>query len=265
MRVFLAVVLTLTAALLCLGSSTANAQSNHAITGAITYMAKMALPSDAAIDVRLEDVTLADAPSKLVAENVFALGSKQVPVPFQLPYNPAEIDPSHRYSVRATITVNGDLLFTTAQVNPVLTNGAPSEVSLNLQAVRGPAAAPSPAPNALRGTKWLLTELRGKPVVSNPQNPAFILLDPDYSQYSASSGCNRLSGKFQLDGDSLQFLGGASTMMACPEDLMKQEKEFNEALTATGSYKIQGNVLELYELKKVVAQFRPAPPSANGN
>jgi heat shock protein HslJ len=48
--------------------------------------------------------------------------------------------------------------------------------------------------------------------------------------------------------------------MACPEPLMKQEQEFNEALTATGSYQINGNVLELLERKKAVARFEPGKP-----
>lgn len=127
------------------------------------------------------------------------------------------------------------------------------------------ASQPTAAPNALRGTKWMLTELHGKPVAPATNNPAFILLDPDYNQYSGSSGCNQLTGKFQLSGNSLQLLGGAMTMMACPEPLMKQEKEFNEALTATGSYQIVENTLELLERKKVVAKFRAAANSAPAN
>src|SRR6516162_6029753 len=90
--------------------------------------------------------------------------------------------------------------------------------------------AASAASGGLRGTWWMLTELHGKPVTPATTNPAYIYLDPAASNYYGSSGCNRISGKFQLSGDSLQFLGGAQTMMACPEPLMKQEKEFNEAL-----------------------------------
>lgn len=63
-----------------------------------------------------------------------------------------------------------------------------------------------------------------------------------------------------MSGNSLQLLGGATTLMACPEPLMKQEQEFNEALTATGSYQINGNVLELLERKKAVARFEPGKP-----
>jgi putative lipoprotein len=232
-----------------------SSSSGSTITGTISYMARMALPANAAIDVRLEDVTLADAPAKLVAENIFSLGGNQVPVPFQLPYNPAEIQPAHRYTVRANITVDGDLLFTTSDMYPVLTHGGGNEVALNLQAVRQGPLQPTVAPNAFRGTRWMLTELHGKPVTPVANNPAYIVFDPDQKRYSGSSGCNRIVGTFQLDGNSLQLMGGAMTTMACPEPLMKQEKEFNEALTATGSYEVTGNTLELLARKKVVAKF----------
>jgi putative lipoprotein len=256
--VTIACIVTLAAAV-AMGQSSA---SGPMITGTISYTARMALPANAAVDVRLEDVSLADAPSKLVAENIFALGGNQVPVPFQLPYKAAEIQPSHRYTVRASISVDGNLLFTTTETYPVLTNGGPSDVALTLQAVRHGSSQPTVAPNALRGTRWVLTELHGKPVAPSANNPAFILLDPDYSQYSGSSGCNRVSGKFQLSGESLQLLGGAMTMMACPEPLMNQEKEFNEALTATGSYQLSGSTLELLARKKVLAKFTAAPAQA---
>jgi heat shock protein HslJ len=115
----------------------------------------------------------------------------------------------------------------------------------------------SSAATPLRGTYWMLSEVHGKPVAPASNNPAFLYFDADGHTYSGSSGCNRVTGKFQLSGDSLQLLGGAQTMMACPEPLMTQEKEFNQALTATGSYKINGSVLELYERKKIVAKFEP--------
>jgi len=250
---------------LCQAQSSTAAGPGPMITGTLTYMARMALPPDAAIDVRLEDVSLADAPAKPVAENIFALGQSQVPVPFQLPYNPSEIQPSHRYSVRANITVDGNLLFTTTQLYPVLTNGASTDVALLLERVQSRPSEPAVASNTLRGTKWILIELDGKPVALSGTNPACLMLDPEGKSYSGSSGCNRLTGKFQLDGNSLQLLGGAMTMMACPDPLMKQEQEFNKALTATGSYELSGNVLELLAGKKVLARFSAAQSASSTN
>lgn len=239
------------------------------ITGTIAYQVRMALAPEAAIDVRLEDVSVADAPAKVVAENIFSALGQQVPIPFQLPYSPQDIQPSHRYAVRARITLGENLLFTTTQTYPVLTNGAPSQVALVVEPAgaqpAAPAAGTSPAtpspaaPNGLRGTRWMLIELNGKPVVSmNPKNPAYLMLATDQKRYSGSSGCNQITGTFQLNGDSLELLGGAMTLMACPDPIMKQEKEFSQTLTDTGSYQIEGNTLELLARKKVVAKFQAA-------
>jgi len=61
---------------------------------------------------------------------------RQVPVPFTLTYDPAKIDPAHRYSVRATIrSADGMLMFSSTQAYPVLTHGAPSKVTLILHTV----------------------------------------------------------------------------------------------------------------------------------
>jgi putative lipoprotein len=93
----------------------------------------MALPPNAAIDVRLEDVSRADAPAVIVAEKIFPTNGKQVPIPFQLPYSANDIQPSHRYQVRAQITVADELLFVTTNAYPVITGGAPSTVNMVLQ------------------------------------------------------------------------------------------------------------------------------------
>ena len=69
-------------------------RSSPMITGTVTYRVRMALPANAAIDVRLEDVSRADAPAVIVAENIFAAAGKQVPIPFQLPYSPGDIRPA---------------------------------------------------------------------------------------------------------------------------------------------------------------------------
>ena len=239
------------------------------ITGTITYQVRMALSPDAAIDVRLDDISVADAPAKLVAENIFTALGQQLPIPFQLPYSPQDIQPSHRYAIRARITLAENLLFTTTKIYPVLKNGAPSQVSLVLEPAGARPAAPAsgsapaspdPAvPNAMRGTKWMLIELNGKPVASmNPKNPAYLMLATDQKRYSGSSGCNSITGTFQLNGDSLELLGGAMTLIACPDPIMKQEKEFSQALTDTGSFRIEGNTLELLARKKVVAKFQAA-------
>ena len=243
------------------------------ISGTVTYVVRMALPPDAAIDIRLEDVSLADAPAKLIAENIFAAAGQQVPIQFQLPYSPNDIQAGNRYSVRARITVGDRLLFTTTKVYPVLTGDAPTSVNLILEPAKNGsgAIAPTSAPQAgdgssvpLRGTYWLLTELNGQaPAVPPGANAAYLMLDAAQNRYSGSSGCNRVSGGFELKGDTLYFNTGAMTMMACPEPLMTQERTFTTTLQSVTGFGLSDNMLELRAGDKTVAKFkaRNAPPS----
>jgi uncharacterized lipoprotein YbaY len=98
-----------------------------AVTGTVTYRTRDALPPDALVRVQLLDVSLADAPAKMMTEQAFPTRGKQVPLPFSLVYDPGDIDPRHAYNVRATIHgPDGGLLFTSQQAYPVITRNAPT-------------------------------------------------------------------------------------------------------------------------------------------
>lgn len=103
------------------------------VSGTVTYLQRMALPPNAVIQVQLQDVSLADAPAKVVAEQSINLGQRQVPVPFTINYDAAKIDPKHTYSVSARITVDGKLYFLSDKSYPVLTAGKPSHVEVVLK------------------------------------------------------------------------------------------------------------------------------------
>jgi putative lipoprotein len=104
-------------------SSGATAQS--VITGTVTYRNRSALPPLAVIEVTLADVSLADAPAKVISTQKIEAGGKPPPFAYELPYDSAQIDPKHTYSVSARITEGNQLIFTSDSVYPVLTRGAP--------------------------------------------------------------------------------------------------------------------------------------------
>ena len=103
------------------------------VTGTVTYLQRLALPPTAVIEVKLQDVSLADAPAKVIAEQTYNLGQRQVPVPFSLNFDPAKIDPKHTYAVSARITVDGKLVFISDKSYPVLTQGSSSQAELVLK------------------------------------------------------------------------------------------------------------------------------------
>ncbi len=226
------------------------------VTGTVAYRERIALPPDAAIDVKVQDVSLQDAPAKTIAETVFAAEGKQVPIPFQLSYNPTDINMAHTYVVRATINVNGKLMFTTTTQYPVLTQGAPSQVTMMLQQATEPAAAATAASGTkLRGTKWLLAEVNG--IAAKPgegQSAHFELHDKE--KLTGSTGCNNFTGSYIASEGALQFMPSATTMKMCTPAVAGQEQAFLAALKATTNYKVDGSTLELLNGEQVLAKFQ---------
>jgi len=102
-----------------------------AVTGTLTYRERIALPADAVITVQLRDVSLMDVAARLVSEQVIS-PQHAVPVPFTLPYDPADIDERMTYAVHATIRSGERLLFITDRIYPVLTRGQSDQVDLVL-------------------------------------------------------------------------------------------------------------------------------------
>ncbi|MGF6220231.1 putative lipoprotein YbaY [Pseudomonas sp. F-14 TE3482] len=61
----------------------------------------------------------------------------QVPLPFHLSYDPAQVKPGHRYSVSARIEVNGELMFITTEHHAVQLDGSdPQPLKIRVDAAR---------------------------------------------------------------------------------------------------------------------------------
>ncbi|MCT4709435.1 YbaY family lipoprotein [Enterobacteriaceae bacterium H11S18] len=107
-------------------SAGATAQSTIAqpsVAGTAWIRQKVALPPDAVLTVTLSDASLADAPSKVLAQKVTRTEGKQAPFSFVLPFNPADIQPNARIILSAAITVNDKLVFITDTIQPVINQG----------------------------------------------------------------------------------------------------------------------------------------------
>jgi heat shock protein HslJ len=86
------------------------------------------------------------------------------------------------------------------------------------------------------------------------------VLNEEKKSLSGSTGCNRFAGGFELVEGGLLLTPGGMTMMACPEDLMRQEQAFLEALKAATGYRITGVSLELLDCDgQVLARLVSGP------
>ena len=230
------------------GSAGSGASAESAVVrGTATYRERIALPPEAVITVTLSDVSLMDAPAKVLAETTFTAGGKQVPFSFELKYDPARIQPQNTYAVRATIQVDEKMSWTTDAMYPVITRESPNQVELLLKRVAAPSAAAGDAgeatSGALVGTSWRLEDLLGRGVVENAEAT---LEFPEEGRVAGKGSCNRFFGPAEIAGQSIKFSHLGSTMMACPEPIMNQEREYFKALESAERFEVQGSVLKIY-------------------
>jgi uncharacterized lipoprotein YbaY len=102
------------------------------VTGTVTYLPRMALPPNAVVEVILAEVSRADAPATILASQTLATEGQQVPIPFQLSYDPEQIESQLTYVVQARILVDGQLRFISTRRFPVLTQGHPQRLRWSL-------------------------------------------------------------------------------------------------------------------------------------
>ncbi len=109
---------------------------------------------------------------------------------------------------------------------------------------------PAPATNPLAGTEWALIEITAGAVVTPtlPDAPASISFDPEgeAGRYAGTGGCNRLAGSYSVNGDSISFEAGISTLIACPEPIMAQELQLTEALRAATRFEVVDDRLAIF-------------------
>ena len=101
------------------------------ITGAVTYLQRSALPPEATVEVTFNDVSKPDSTPIQLANQAIKTQGKQVPIPFEIPYDARQIVSSHIYGVGAKIKVGEKVLFASdPDANPVLTQGRPSNIEI---------------------------------------------------------------------------------------------------------------------------------------
>ena len=106
------------------------------VTGTVFYLQRIALSSDAVLQVQLSDVSRADAPAFVLASQQFVTNGRQVPLSFALNYDTDTIRENGRYTVSAKIYVDGALRWTSDTSNLVISNGV-TNIDVRLVQVTG--------------------------------------------------------------------------------------------------------------------------------
>jgi heat shock protein HslJ len=113
----------------------------------------------------------------------------------------------------------------------------------------GPPVATTPGriTASLLNTYWGLTQL-GDQQVATPADAREIhlVLHSANQRVSGFSGCNRITGGYVLEGESLRFDQMAGTLMACSQD-MDLEKRFLAMFSQVKRWEISGETLRLLD------------------
>lgn len=170
---------------------------------------------------------------------------------------PAPDLPADAGDEAAPLNLEQDVRPIESDVNPqssTLLDGDPS-LAPPVQSV----IADAPA-SALTGTHWTLVTLAGRPVAMPPERAPSLTLDEGEGRAFGSTGCNRYTGGYELDGASLSFPPNmAVTRMACLEN-MEIDGQFTQALSHVRGWQLDAGILSLLdEQGTTLATFAAGP------
>src|SRR4030095_6524245 len=109
-----------------------SAMTQATLNGTATYRERIALPPDADFEATLEAGSHADAPATVRGRTRIESPGNP-PIAFTIQYDAAQIDPKHRYGVRARIVVDDQLMFTPGGFHPSPDAGTSGPVQIMLR------------------------------------------------------------------------------------------------------------------------------------
>jgi putative lipoprotein len=108
------------------------------LTGIVTSRVRMVLPRDVMMRVELADISRQNAPPRTISLREIWPDGRQLPIPFEIPYGPAAIDPGRTYALLVKITQGRRILYENTAAHIVITNGVRSNIEVVVEPVPGP-------------------------------------------------------------------------------------------------------------------------------
>jgi heat shock protein HslJ len=109
-------------------------------------------------------------------------------------------------------------------------------------------------PAALLHGAWTVEQIDGKPIVEGSN----VTMDfGTEGKVAGSASCNRYFSGYTLTGEGLTFSKAGSTMMACEQPLMDQERRFLKILEAVARFEIGADgslILQTDDARSVTAR-----------
>ena len=95
------------------------------------------------------------------------------------------------------------------------------------------------------GETWVLRSMRGLDSVPESAPPEIQFLTN--GRLTGSTGCNRMNGRYELDGVAVDFDGLATTRMACEGAIGEIESLFVETLRSARYLELGPEFLDLFD------------------
>ncbi|MHA6684191.1 YbaY family lipoprotein [Mesorhizobium sp. A556] len=203
--------------------------TEQVVRGEVLYRERIALPPNAVLSVQLADVSRADAPAAILGEQKI-VPAGQVPIKFEIKFDPSVIQTNMSYALQARITVDDKLWFITDtrhQVDP-LSREAQTVMVRKVAQQDEPTTA-----QTIYGKDWVAELVDG--VEKLPERRATFRIE----QTGAITGkgfCNGYFASARIDASSLVIGQAGSTQMACEPELMAADAALFEAFAKAGSY-----------------------------
>jgi putative lipoprotein len=230
----------------CGGQPVTSAASAAAITGRVTYTENVTLPDKAMVTVQMRDADLWPDAKGLISQQQISTSGNQVPIPFNVDYNPLLIQKDHNYAMAAFIQDgNGHLLFVPGAPVPVLTNGNPiQDVQVTVVPAQNDAAITTTVPSEPTWNAIMFNN--GSSGIASVIGVAITAQFGPDGQLSGFGGCNDYSGTYTTGQDGTVKIGPISTTKkACdqPANVMEQESQYLAALQSVTTFQVQSSSL----------------------
>ncbi len=113
-------------------------------------------------------------------------------------------------------------------------------------------------------SQWLFTEVNGT-IVPLTARAHILFSDDSDRRVNGNTGCNTMSGNFQLSGaNRIKFSSLAVTKMTCDDNSLNNlEHNILNVLSSTDTWKISAGELFLYKSKDQIAKLRGVKPLSN--
>ncbi|MFY8094642.1 MAG: META domain-containing protein [Niveispirillum sp.] len=143
----------------------------------------------------------------------------------------------HRYVARLStgelrVTINPGLCLDPRSLVPF-----PDRVTVEVAGQELTGCGGSAAAFLAQTEQWTVTALNGEPVA----DAGLFLRFTSQGEISGNAGCNRFMARYRADANGLTIAGrsSASTLMACPREMMLREQAFLSALRSVQTHTVQ--------------------------